>query len=259
MSLDLDFNFRETGNGIWWEEREKVDDILKKIFSDLGYEHDDIRIQASYPLTRFEVWYETTSGGRDSVKVEIGYQRRIPILRDDLVINWHDPFSDRSIEILTPIKEELCSNKVATLLFRYEYPGHFSGRDLFDVYTISHMDLDMKLFMPSLVIDSLTRPERRLDGIETDIRLKDARIEGIVEDLIFDEISLDKISSEVNVFISTLMDVVKKQWSPLIDDLFLLHVFDPDEYTSNGILNERIREHPGILWSLERLKKEKVL
>jgi len=259
LSLDLDFNFRETGSGIWWEEREKVDDILKKIFSDLGYKQDDIRIQASYPLTRFEVWYETTSDGRDSVKVEIGYQRRIPILRDDLVINWYNPFSDRYIEVLTPIREELCANKVATLLYRYEYPGHFSGRDLFDVYTISHMDLDMELFMPSLVVDSLTRPERRLDGIKTDIILENARIEGNVEDLIFDDISLNEISSEVNMFIRKLKDEVQKQWSPLIDDFFELHVFDPDEYISTGVLNDRIREHPGILWSLERLRKRELL
>lgn len=259
LSLDLDFNFRDTGSGNWWEEREKVDDILKKIFSDLGYEQDDIRIQASYPLTRFEVWYETTSRGRDSVKVEIGYQRRIPILRNDLVLNWHDPFSDRYIEVLTPISEELCSNKVATLLFRYDYPGHFSGRDLFDVYTISQMDLDMELFMPSLVIDSLTRPERRLDGIETDIHLKDARIEGNVEDLIFDDISLNEISSEVNMFIRKFMDEVQKQWSPLIDDFFERQVFDPDEYISKGALNERIREHQGIMWSLERLRKRELL
>ena len=255
LSLDLDFNFREIGGVNWWEEREKVDDILKRIFSDLGYEPDDIRIQASYPLTRFEVWYKNTSGGRDSVKVEIGYQRRIPILRNDLVLNWHDPFSDRSIEVLTPIKEELCANKVATLLFRYDYPGHFSGRDLFDAYTISQMELDMKLFMPSLVIDSLTRPERRLDRISTDILLEDARIEGNIEDLIFVDISLNEISSEVNMFIRKLMDEVQKQWSPLIDDLFERHFFDPDECIPKGVLNDRIGEHTGILWSMERLKK----
>lgn len=255
LSLDLDFNFRDIGSGNWWKEREKIDDILKKIFSDLRYEHDDIRIQASYPLTRFEVWYKTTSGGRDSLKVEIGYQRRLPILRNDMVLYWHNPFSDRSIGVLTPIREELCSNKVATLLYRYEYPGHFSGRDLFDTYTISQMDQDMELFTSLIVIDSLTRPERRLDRINSDVILEDARIEGNVEDLIFDDISLNKISSEVNLFISALMDEVKKQWSPLIDDFFERHIFDPDEYISKGILNERIREHPGILWGMERLKK----
>ncbi len=232
---------------------------MKKIFSDLGYEQDDIRIQASYPLTRFEVWYKSTSGGRDSVKVEIGYQRRLPILRNDLVLNWNNPFSDRSIEILTPIREELCSNKVATLLFRYEYPGHFSGRDLFDAYTISEMSLDMELFMPSLVIDSLTRPERRLDKLNPNIKMEDARIEGNVEDLIFDDISLNEVSSEVNIFIRTLMDVIKMQWSPLIDDFFLRNKFDPDEYISKGFLNGRIREHPGIMWSLERLRKRELL
>ncbi len=255
LSLDLDFNFRDIGSGNWWDERDKIDNILKIIFSDLHYKHDDIRIQASYPLTRFEAWYETTSGGKDSVKVEIGYQRRLPILRNDMVHNWYNPFSGRSIEVLTPVREEICSNKVATLLFRYEYPGHFSGRDLFDVYTISHMDLDMELFMPSLVIDSLTRPERRLDRIATEIILKDARIEGNVEDLIFDDISIGKVSNEVNGFVNKLMDEIKKQWSPLIDDFFERHVFNPDEYISKGILNESIREHPGILWSLERLKR----
>jgi predicted nucleotidyltransferase component of viral defense system len=51
LSLDLDLNFMDIGTGNWRDERERVDDILKKIFSDLGYKHDDIRIQANYPLT----------------------------------------------------------------------------------------------------------------------------------------------------------------------------------------------------------------
>jgi hypothetical protein len=72
----------------------------------------------------------------------------------------------------------------------------------------------MELFIPSLVIDSLTRPERRSDRKSTDILPEDARIEGNAEDLIFDDISIDEVSFEVNMFIRKLMDEAQKQWSP---------------------------------------------
>lgn len=255
LSLDLDFNFRDIQEGDWGEERDMVDDYLKRILEDIGYRVADIKIQATYPLTRFEVWYVTNSGGWDSFKVEIGYQRRLPLLPSDTSITWHHPFSGRGIEVLTPVREELFSNKVATLLYRFGYPDHLSGRDLFDVYTISHANFEKRSFMASFVIDSLTRPERRLDDITAELSIDHSVIEGHVEELIADGPPLSELSDAVSGFLKGLLDEVRRDWKKLIDDFFLRHRFHPEGTVPADILNVRIEDHPGILWSLERLKK----
>lgn len=257
LSLDLDFNFREIQGSDWKPERDRVDDYLKKILMDLGYQADNIKIQASYPLTRFEVWYDTDTGGRDSFKIEIGYQRRLPILTSDTTITWYHPFSGRGIKVLTPVREELFSNKVATLLYRFGYPDHISGRDLFDAYTISQVEFEKKSFMASFVLDSLTRPERRLDEITAELSIEHCIIEGHVEELIFEGPPLPELSGVVSGFINELLDEVRSNWKKLIDDFFIRHIFHPERMVPENILNERIRDHPGILWSLERLKKTK--
>ena len=64
LSLDLDFNFREEANIDWGSQRDVVDTYIKEVLADLGYADDDIRIQVSYPLTRFEIWYRALSGKR---------------------------------------------------------------------------------------------------------------------------------------------------------------------------------------------------
>jgi hypothetical protein len=255
LSLDLDFNFRDIQEGDWGEERDMVDEYLKRILVDLGYRAADIKVQATYPLTRFEVWYVTDSGRPDSLKVEIGYQRRLPLLPSDTSIAWHHPFSGRGIEVLSPMREELFSNKVATLLFRFGYPDHLSGRDLFDVYTISHANFEKEPFMTSFVIDSLTRPERRLDDITAELSIDHSVIEGHVEELIVDGPPLSELSNVVSGFLKGLLDEVRRDWKELIDDFFLRHRFHPEETVPAGILNMRIGDHPGILWSLKRLKK----
>ena len=201
LSLDLDFNFRESPGVDWGEERDKVDSHLKKILWDLGYADEDIRLQASYPLTRMEVWYEPASGGKDSLKLETGYQRRIPILSSDVHMTWHHPVSGRAIEVLTPTREELFSNKVATLLYRFAYPDHISGRDLFDVYTISNGGYERDPFMVSLVLDSLTRPERRLDEIPPELSIERVRVEGSVEELVFDAPPMKEMSEHASEYL----------------------------------------------------------
>jgi predicted nucleotidyltransferase component of viral defense system len=79
LSLDIDFNFRDLKTGDWGKERDEIDKIIKKILSDLKYSDKDVKIQAVYPITRFTVRYKTKDDQPDSIKIEIGYMRRMPI------------------------------------------------------------------------------------------------------------------------------------------------------------------------------------
>jgi len=84
LSLDIDFNYRDLKTGDWGKERDEIDKIIKKILSDLKYSDKDVKIQAEYPITRFTVRYKTKDDQPDSIKIEIGYMRRMPIFKEDI-------------------------------------------------------------------------------------------------------------------------------------------------------------------------------
>lgn len=149
LSVDIDFNYREPYGVDWGQER----DMIKRVFKDLGYPDDSVKVQPSYPLSRLEVKYETDIGYSSSVKVETGYLRRFPILIKDEICEFTHPSSGQQTEILTPKKEELYANKFCTLFSRSD--NIVNGRDLFDVWTISNQSFDPNLFMDSLFVETV--------------------------------------------------------------------------------------------------------
>jgi len=86
LSIDLDLNYRHSGEKEWYEERDEIDAHLKRALNDMGY--TDISIQPSYPLTRMDVHYTNLMKAHDSFKIEIGYMRRMPVMRSDIYGNF---------------------------------------------------------------------------------------------------------------------------------------------------------------------------
>lgn len=162
LSVDIDFNFRDLKTGDWGKERNKIDGILKKILSDLKYSESDIKIQARYPITRFDVHYTTKDNQKDSIKIEIGYMRRIPLFKNDIKSKFNHFKTDEQIELKTPTSEELFGNKFCTLLYRHKDEATISSRDLYDVYTISKNTFNKEMFETAIILDSLMHPEPRL-------------------------------------------------------------------------------------------------
>ncbi|NIP33772.1 MAG: hypothetical protein GWN18_02475, partial [Thermoplasmata archaeon] len=84
----------------------------------LGYDADQVRIQPKYNIGRFHVKYTTAEALRDTLKVEIGYTRRMPILKEDARLEFHHPQRETHAPILTPSREEIFANKFCTMLAR---------------------------------------------------------------------------------------------------------------------------------------------
>lgn len=102
LSIDIDFNYRDQQQNDWTQERNEIDTIIKKILHDLHYNNDDIAIQPSYPLTRFDVGYKTADGKKDSLKIEIGYMRRMPVLPADIFLPFTHLRTGDELLIQTP-------------------------------------------------------------------------------------------------------------------------------------------------------------
>jgi predicted nucleotidyltransferase component of viral defense system len=255
LSMDIDFNFRDLKTSDWGKDRDKIDNIIKKILSDLTYSKNEIKIQAEYPITRFTVHYKTKNEQRDSIKIEIGYMRRIPIFKNDQKLSFPHFKTDEKIELKTPISEELYGNKFCTLLYRYKDPAVISSRDLFDVYLISKSTFDNELFEKAMIIDSLMRPEPRIYNRNPEGIVKNVSIDNQLLNLVRNRKIPEDLKTKSQRFINTLISTSKEKYTVIIDTFYDNHEFDPTLFKKDDDINSNISSHPSIIWNLKRLKK----
>jgi predicted nucleotidyltransferase component of viral defense system len=86
LSEDLDFNYRHIDdNDDWGKVRDRIDKDLKWILSSLDYKRENIKINSLYNHCRFHLNYISETGIKDDIKIEIGYMRRFPILKEDCI------------------------------------------------------------------------------------------------------------------------------------------------------------------------------
>jgi predicted nucleotidyltransferase component of viral defense system len=257
LSIDIDFNYRDQQQNDWAQERNEIDTIIKKILHDLHYNNDDIAIQPSYPLTRFDVGYKTVDGGKDSLKIEIGYLRRIPVLSEDILLPFTHLETGDEFSVQTTQREELFGNKFCTFLYRYGKENTASSRDLFDLYTILKMKLNTTLFDVAMVIDSLMRKEPRLYNRNPDTIIKNVMIDDQLKNLIRNRHVPADIKEKTQVFITKHLNNSKDKYKTLIDTFFDFHRFEPTLLKHHDLLNQHITKHPSILWNLKQLEEKK--
>lgn len=255
LSIDIDFNFRDLKTGDWGKERDEIDKIIKKILADLKYSDKNIRIQSSYPITRFTVNYKTKDEQLDSIKIEIGYMRRIPIFKKDQYLKFNHFNTDEEIEIKTPMSEELFGNKFCTLLYRYKDDTIISSRDLFDVYTISKNNFDNKMFEIAVIVDSLMRPEPRIYKQNPNTIVDNVSVDDQLLNLIRNREIPKDLKPESQSFINKYITISKEKYAKIIDSFFDNYEFNIKSLNSDDILNLDISSHPSILWNLKQIKK----
>jgi predicted nucleotidyltransferase component of viral defense system len=163
LSIDIDLNYRHLNAKDWGEVRNEIDKKLKNLLYRQGYDKSNIAINSSYLLARFTIKYMNTLGSEDSFKIEIGYIRRTPILKNDNLADFKHIGTQETFKIKTPIKEELFANKWCALLYRK------TPRDLFDTYQITKMEFDHEVFRKCAIIDSLTRKKPKLYKINPEV------------------------------------------------------------------------------------------
>jgi len=257
LSIDIDFNYRDLKTGDWEKERDEIDTVLKKILSDLKYSDKDIKIQAQYPITRFTVHYKTKTNQDDSIKIEIGYMRRMPVFKNDKNLNLNHFETDEKIELKTPISEEIFGNKFCTLLYRYKDETAISPRDLYDIYAISKNNFDNEMFETALIIDSLMRPEPRIYKKDPKTIVDNVSIDNQLLNLIRNREVPKDLKTKSQDFINKYISISKEKYNEIIDTFFDKHEFDPKLLKYYSTLNPDIKFHPSILWNLKQLDSMK--
>src|SRR3989337_103497 len=197
LSIDLDLNYRHLNAKDWGETRNEIDKRIKDTLYRQGYKKPNIAINSSYPLVRFTIKYTNTLGNQDSFKIEIGYMRRIPILKTDVMADFKHIGTQETFRMKTPTKEELFANKWCTLLYRK------TPRDLFDTYQIARMKFGDETFRKCAIIDSLTRKKPKLYDIDSKIVSEipiDSSLRNLLQTEKLAEFDFNSISTQVTEF-----------------------------------------------------------
>jgi hypothetical protein len=247
LSVDLDFNYRQIDERDWGDVRDDIDRETKRILYDLGYYKEDIKIQPTYNLCRFYIRYINAKGVKDSIKIETGYMRRIPILKSDTFMEFVHPISDHHIDIKTPLKEELFANKFCTLFSREST----SARDIYDAYCMSSVDFNMSLLVDVVFIESIFM---NIDIISFP---KDTLFEEIqtpqIRDLVPVEVDWERVNEKVRSFIERIKDELKKrEYTKFISEFHDHHKINFKKISNREQFNDGLEGHPILLWLSEK-------
>jgi predicted nucleotidyltransferase component of viral defense system len=244
LSVDLDFNYRHIDEDDWGEVRTRIDHVIKQILHTQGYANADIKIDSSYPLGRMVVYYRNSVGKMDSLQIEIGYMRRFPLLRSDILADFYHICRNDKFKVKTPPKEELFANKWCTFLRRR------SARDLYDVYTIAMQDFDMDVFRKCAVIESILMGKPKLTEINVNSLILKSSLSDNLTRMVNLESNLDNqaIKKEVLDFTEKITGQLKENEIELIETFYTKSRFDPDLIDDDGIFNEGLKDHSIIKW-----------
>jgi len=248
LSVDLDFNYRHKESVDWGKVRTRIDDRLKAILESMGY--GDLKINPSYPLGRINAAYSAESGKMDELKIEVGYMRRFPFLKEDIIEGFHHIGKDESIKVLTPKREELFASKILAGMKRK------TPRDVFDIATISSMDFDQTLLRKCAVLESFTDNIRlyKLDIEQTFETVDvDTALSNLLRKDVTDTVDFEDVRTRATDLLRNLQSDLTPEEVSVIETFYEDKEFDPDRIVSKEQFHEKLKEHPAIRWTLENL------
>lgn len=254
LSIDVDFNYRHLDVEDWGSVREEIDERIKKLLYVQGYTASNLAISASYPLGRITVQYRNHQGLRDNFMIEIGYMRRIPILREDFVGMFRHIGTGERFPIKTPMPEELFANKWCTFLYRG------SSRDLFDVYLISKENMNHEVFRKCAIVDSLMRNLPKLHKIDVEELVDSIPFDSGLKNLLSIGVGRDDFTllrQEVLNFSEQVLSDLTCDEKEAIELFYGEYKFKQNLIDEHMIFNEKIQFHPMIQRALDILKMKK--
>lgn len=249
LSVDLDFNYRHINGEDWGDVRDKVEERIKEILYTREYEKKNVKINPTYPLVRIDVSYRNSLGIEDSFIIEIGYMRRIPILKKEQEMEFNHLGKREKFRVKTPQAEELFANKLATCLYRT------TSRDVYDAYRISKVNFDSDVLRKCLVIDSLTRGSPHLNEIEVSERLDSVQLDSRLQNLLRlgVEVDFQRVIDRTSGFAEKIIDNLTEKERTLIREFYHAKKFRPDTIDNEGIFHEKLKNNPAILWAMKNI------
>lgn len=249
LSVDLDLDY--TGaidKEQMLEERQKIGELLERVFNMLGYEPEE---RSSYALLQHNLFYENSAENRDRIQLEINFLKRVTFLQP-VEVEFATPFDLPDFPVTTLKTEELFGRKAKALAARA------TPRDLYDIDRLltSEIRIDREI-MRKCFLFSLC-----LDG--------DPRQIGSASDIL-DQISPNDVKRNLLPMlrkgVRTDLEAMKGRVGPLLKQFltftpsertFIERLFEEKDYRPQLLFedvdfNEALANHPGIGWRLKSM------
>lgn len=218
------------------------------MLSQQKYRDEDIKIDPSYPLSRFTVRYISRLEDRDSFKIETGYMRRIPLLREDSHMKFHHIGTGKGYTVTTPKTEELFANKWITLLDRA------TPRDLYDVHVISGAEVNQTKLRKCGILESLMSLDHPLTDIDPGRVIHGIGVDDVLRAVlrVYRPPDFEEIKARAIQYSEALIDSLTMNERRCIELFYSEKRFEPNLLELED-MNPGIRNHPAIKWALKQL------
>lgn len=255
LSVDIDFNYvGQQDLAAMQAARPDIEEHIGLIARRQG-----LRVQApkvAHALTSWSLGYTNVLGGQDSLKIEINYLYRVPLL-DLLRRDSHSHLPVQARSVLTVNDYELAAGKLAALLARR------ASRDLWDAHlllTTRPWD-QARLRQVFVLYGGMNIEDWRKIGIE-DIDKAAERLEGDVVPLLRASAAgaLDgpegaqRLLAETKAALGVILPLHESELA-FLEALLVQGELVPELLGLSGEISDRARLHPALRWKTLNVQK----
>lgn len=247
LSVDIDMDYvGSVEKEQMDQDREVIDDILKKVFRVLEYRSKE---RKSYALQKYNLFYENSAENRDRIELEINYLKRATIL-SPIKRKFEHPFDVGEFQVLSLKIEDLFGRKLTALVQRG------ATRDLYDIYRLLTSDLTFdreamrKCFLFSLCLNGDPREvdSTSLEGITT----RDIRRSLLPMLRKGESVDLDEMQQEVKPLVKEFL-AYRDNEMEFIERMFEEKHYELELLFGDVDFNNELPNHPGIEWRLRNI------
>lgn len=250
LSIDIDMDYLGVAKENMIKDREKIRDILLRIFKKHGYK---VIEKEEYALLQFTLGYKNTAGNMDRIKLEINFFNRVPVFQP-VKKRFKNFFELKNFKVTTLVIEELFGRKLRALVTRG------APRDLYDVYKLftSGIEINMEKLRKCFIFYLCCHSDPRKISLEL---VESIGQHSIKTDLLPLLRKGEKIDAEEmkKVVIPIIRDFMKFDENEIkyIEELYDRKNHKPELLFEGLNYNKELSEHPGIKWKIKGMKNGK--
>lgn len=250
VDIDLDFNLNANLDEML-KRREKIDMLIRRYMKDEGYYLSD-KSKFTHSLDSYSYSYDTTSGAKDNLKIEINYSNRIHVL--NIVNNISSNLLGETVTFNHLSIDELIGSKLSALLSRTTPRDVYDVFNIFNIYTHLDIKLIKKIALFYLCLGE-TLPfdfDELLKSAEN--KIKSLSFQTIKETLI--PVLHKGIKFNVEEMCRFVSNKLKELFILDNNDIEFINQFNNKIYNPNilfdGYKINDIMEHPMALWKIKK-------
>jgi predicted nucleotidyltransferase component of viral defense system len=247
ISIDIDLNYIHfVSKSDMLKERKLITSEIQKLFSS---EYQIEMTKEVYALSQVAFHYQTMSSSTDTLKLDINYLIRIPLLNPK--VRRFEHFG-QDVEFLCLDYQEILASKIIALLSRY------TPRDVFDVYQmiVSPLNVDNRILRSLLIFYSIVGDTNIFD-------LFNLKFELVTQNDIQNKLSpmlrrrtypdRGELVTRIEKFLTPFLALTDKE-TDAIHNFYNTGQLDFDIFFPQKQIQKKIRISPSLEWKIQNIR-----